>query len=71
MNLPLGFAIIVWKSGGHSKAIISNDSNGTRMFHCANWINTDLTPVEKYYDQMEEVITDIDDILAFYGYDAF
>lgn len=65
MNLPLGFVIIVWKEGGYSTAIISNDRNGNKMFHCSNWINTTLTPVEKYYDQMEKIITDFDNIIDF------
>lgn len=66
---PLGFAIIEWKDGSHSEAIISNDSEGNRMFHCANWINTSLTKMADYESQMENVITDFDDIAAFYGDD--
>lgn len=68
-NYPLGFAIIEWKSGGYSEAIISNDREGNRMFHCANWINTGLTKMSEYQNQMENVITDFDDIVMFLSED--
>lgn len=68
-NYPLGFAIIEWKSGGYSEAIISNDREGNRMFHCSNWINTGLTKMSEYQNQMENVITDFDDIVMFLSED--
>lgn len=64
-NYPLGFAIIFWKSGGHSEAIISNDREGNRMIHCANWVHTDLVKIVDYEYDIENVITDFDDIAMF------
>ncbi len=65
-NYPLGFAIIEWKSGGYSEAIISNDREGNRMFHCANWINTGLTRLDIYEVNIENIITDFNEISAFF-----
>lgn len=65
-NYPLGFAIIEWKSGGYSEALISNDAAGNRMFHAANWINTNLTPLDKWLPNIDNIITDFNDISEFF-----
>lgn len=61
----LGIAVILWKSGGHSQAVISNDHEGNRMIHCANWVHTNLVKLSDYEHDILFVITDIDDICKF------
>lgn len=65
-NYPLGFAIIEWKYGGYSEAIISNDREGNRMFHCSNWVNTNLARLDDYEVNIENIITDFNDISMFF-----
>ncbi|ARW58113.1 hypothetical protein [Serratia phage X20] len=64
---PLGFAIIKWKTGGHSEAVIYQDSIGNQCIQCANWISVpnDMNWLCNFEDQIENIITDIDDIHMF------
>lgn len=38
-KVNLGFYLIFWTSGGMSKALITQDSHGTRIVTCANWLS--------------------------------
>lgn len=49
----LGLYEIFWTSGGSSLAAVSNDREGNRMMAPCNWVNTDLTPISKYADQIK------------------
>lgn len=61
---PLGHAIIEWVSGGYSEAVIYQDSSGKQFFACANWVSGPVA-LEKYKDNIDNIITDYDDIYLF------
>ncbi|AWD90572.1 hypothetical protein KNT87_gp288 [Erwinia phage Cronus] len=66
---PLGFAIIEWKSGGHSKAVIYEDALGNQCLQCANHLAPiNYIPHLIYFEkEIENIITDFYDIAEFYG----
>lgn len=66
-----GFAIIKWKDGTHSEAVIYQDAVGNPCIQCANWISSPNTVpyVCNFMSEIEEIITDFEDIAAFYGYE--
>lgn len=61
---PLGHAIISWKEGGYSEAVIFQDREGLQYFACANWTSGPC-PVKRYEDQIAFIISDYDDIYNF------
>lgn len=56
---PLGFALVYWKSGGRSEAVIFEDSVGNQCLQCSNWI---LTP--NFIPYLSSFIDDIDLIMT-------
>lgn len=66
MKVPLGLAIIQWKSGGYSQAVFYQDHEGKVAFQCANWL-----PVQEpiylsdWESQIKNVITEIEYIYDF------
>ena len=62
MKAPVGFALIEWKNGERSEGLISKNESGTLMLHCANWKNAELQPLSKFENDIENIISDIDDI---------
>ncbi|UIS65672.1 MAG: hypothetical protein [Enterobacter phage ENC9] len=61
---PLGFALIQWKGGSHSEAVIFQDKVGNQCIQCANWLYTpNVVPyLSNFIDEIENIVTDIDDI---------
>ena len=70
---PLGLALVKWKSGGISHAVIFQDKVGNQCLQCANWLYTpNVVPyLSSFMGDIENIITDIDDIryIVEYGED--
>ena len=66
MKVPLGLAIIEWKSGGYSETVFYQDHQGRIAFQCANWLPS-LDPVylDEWEDAISNIITDIEEIYEF------
>ncbi|QOI66625.1 hypothetical protein [Erwinia phage FBB1] len=67
---PLGFAIVEWKNGGYSEAVIYQDSIGNQCLQCANHlaIPNYMPWLINFQDEIDNIITDFDDIVSWYGY---
>lgn len=61
---PLGFALIEWKEGGHSEAVIFQDAVGNQCIQCANWLATpnQIPYLSNFIDEISNIVTDVEDI---------